>query len=68
MPDYEEMYRGRKIVIREENNERKLFIDDKPVQAFQDPSGGYSSREIAYHHYRSLAELARAIISRTPEV
>ena len=67
MADYEEMYRGRKIIIREENNERKLFIDDKPVQAFQDASGGYSSFEIAYHHYGSLAELARAIIEKMPQ-
>ena len=64
---YEEMYKGRKIVIKEEQGERKLFINDKPVQAFQDASGGYSSREIAYNLYGSLQALARAMIDRMPE-
>lgn len=64
---YEEMYKGRKIVIKEEKGERKLFISDQPVQAFKDPSGGYSSREIAYTHYGSLQALARAMIDRMPE-
>jgi len=67
MADYEEMYKGRKIIIREENNERKLFIDDKPVQAFRHASGGYSSWEIAHNQYGSLAELARAMVEKMPQ-
>ena len=59
----EEIYREKKIEVKEENNKKKLFVDGKEIEIFLDArSGTFSCQGLPYARYSSLEELGRALI------
>ena len=59
----EETYKGKKIEIKGENNNKKLYVDGKQIEFILDnTSGTFSCQRLPYTRYSSLEEIGRALI------
>lgn len=53
----------KKIEIKEENNIKKLYVDDKEIEVTLDnTSGTFSCSILPYSRYSSLEELGKALV------
>ncbi|MGI0011148.1 MAG: hypothetical protein ACREAE_07095 [Nitrosopumilaceae archaeon] len=64
MSNEEQVYKGKKVVIKTDSAGSKLYVDGTFVETTLDSSGKYWSNRIPYASFSSLRELGRALIDK----
>jgi len=59
-------YQGRQIVLDADRDSPALQIDGRPVSLRRNPDGTLWTPRFAFETFRTLEDLARAIIDRAP--
>ena len=63
MPDEEEIYQGKRILVKSDDKGSRLDIDGEQVRISGDPdTGSYGTNLLAYRQYTSPMALAKAMI------
>jgi hypothetical protein len=68
MPEERSTYKGKETVIGTEGNVSRLHIDGREVQfRLNEASGRFETIHLPYTSYRSVADLAKAVIDHVPD-